>query len=150
MCSWRNGEWRGVIAFDKYIRNIMTELDKDTSKDLVIDYATLCFLFGNMKEPFGIGLDHALLMANLEFFDHHKNEVKEDDYPVTYSGILEKICTEVSMLSNIDKKLLILRERVNLAYAGLRMDLKISSLEEFIEFANAINEHTVSNEMNEQ
>lgn len=147
LCTWKNGEWRGVIAFDKFIRTKIDELDKDTSKDLVVDYATLCFLYSNMSEPVGTGLDDAFLMADLEFYDVDNKEVKEDDYPVTYSGILEKVCTEVHMLSNIDKKLLILRERVNLAYAGLRMDLKIDSLEEFIEFADAINTHTVSNEM---
>lgn len=149
LCNWKNGAWRGVIAFDTYIKNIIKDLDNDTTKDLVVDYATLCFLYTNMSEPSGTGLESAQLMAELEFFDLEKNEVVEDEYPVTYSGILEKVCTEVQRLSNIDKKLLILRERVNLAYAGLKMELKITELEEFIEFADAINSHTVSQEMNE-
>ena len=149
MCNWKNGSWRGVIAFDKYITSKINALGNGTEKDLVVDYSTLCFLYTNMSEPCGIGIDDAFIMAELENFDIEKNEIKEDEYPVTYSGILEKVCTEVQKLSNIDKKLLILRERVNLAYAGLKMELKITELEEFIEFADAINTHTVSQEMTE-
>lgn len=150
LCNWKNGAWRGVIAFDKYIRNIINSLDNGIMENLVVDYSTLCFLYTNMSEPCGTGLSAAQLMSDLENFDTDKNEVKEEEYPVTFSGILEKVCTEIHMLSNIDKKLLILRERVNLAYAGLKMELKITELEEFIEFADAINACTVSNEMEQK
>ena len=44
----------------------------------------------------------------------------------------------VKGLANINKKLTIFKERVNLAYAGLKMNLKISDIEEFIEFHEAI------------
>lgn len=140
---WGASAWRGVIAFDKFINEF---IESKESKDLVVDYNTLVFLHQQMQTPYGVGFEAAMLMAELENFDTEKNEVKEVEYPVTYSGILEKINTEVAMLSNIDKKLTILRERVNLAYAGLRMDLKISELEEFIEFNDAMIHETVANE----
>ena len=40
----------------------------------------------------------------------------------------------------------ILKERVNLAYAGLKMNLKISEIEEFIEFHKAINAQAVADD----
>ena len=77
-------------------------------------------------------------MAKFENYNEETGKAFEEDIPVTYSGILEKINLEVKQLSNIDKKLTILKERVNLAYAGLKMNLKISDIEEFIEFHEAI------------
>ena len=50
----------------------------------------------------------------------------------------------VKGLANINKKLTILKERVNLAYAGLKMNLKISEIEEFLEFHKAINAQAVA------
>ena len=50
---------------------------------------------------------------------------------------------EVQQLSNVDKKLTILKERVNLAYAGLKMNLKIQRMEEFLEFHDAITAENV-------
>lgn len=52
----------------------------------------------------------------------------------------------VKGLANINKKLTILKERVNLAYAGLKMNLKISEIEEFIEFHKAINAQVVADD----
>ena len=52
----------------------------------------------------------------------------------------------VKELANINKKLTILKERVNLAYAGLKMNLKISEIEEFIEFHKAINAQAVADD----
>lgn len=52
----------------------------------------------------------------------------------------------VKGLANINKKLTILKERVNLAYAGLKMNLKISEIEEFIEFHKAINAQAVADD----
>lgn len=144
MNVWGASAWRGVIAFNKFIEAFIEASDE--TKDLVVDYNTLVFLHQQMQTPYGIGVQAAFDMAEMENFDTEKNEVREEEYPVTYSGILEKVNTEVAMLSNIDKKLTILRERVNLAYAGLRMDLKISELEEFIEFNDAMVHETVANE----
>ena len=50
----------------------------------------------------------------------------------------------VKGLANINKKLTIFKERVNLAYAGLKMNLKISEIEEFLEFHEAINAQAVA------
>lgn len=52
----------------------------------------------------------------------------------------------VKELANINKKLTILKERVNLAYADLKMNLKISEIEEFIEFHKAINAQAVADD----
>ena len=52
----------------------------------------------------------------------------------------------VKGLANINKKLTILKERVNLAYAGLKMNLKISEIEEFIEFHEAITAQAVADD----
>ncbi|WQJ54124.1 MAG: hypothetical protein [Vetruanivirus porcinprimi] len=52
----------------------------------------------------------------------------------------------VKGLANINKKLTILKERVNLVYAGLKMNLKISEIEEFIEFHEAINAQAVADD----
>ena len=52
----------------------------------------------------------------------------------------------VKRLANINKKLTIFKERVNLAYAGLKMNLKISEIEEFLEFHKAINAQAVADD----
>lgn len=150
MNVWQNGEWRGVIAFDMYMANKMNELKSNDKLDLIVDYQTLVFLYNTMSRPVGTGIEAARQMAKFENYDTEKNEVSVEEYPVTFSGILEKVQTEVSVLSNIDKKLTILKERVNLAYAGLNMVLKITELEEFIEFADAINRQTVENTLDEK
>ena len=50
----------------------------------------------------------------------------------------------VKGLANINKKLTIFKERVNLAYVGLKMNLKISEIKEFLEFYEAINAQAVA------
>lgn len=145
--AWENGEWRGVLALDNYLAGKIEELTANKDLDLIVDYQTLVFLYNTMSRPVGYGIDTAAIMAKFENYDLEKNEVIEEEYPVTFSGILEKIQTECSILTNIDKKLTILKERVNLAYAGLNMVLKITDLEEFIEFADAINRQTIDNTM---
>ena len=52
----------------------------------------------------------------------------------------------VKGLANINKKLTIFKERVNLAYAGLKMNLKISKIEEFLDFHKAINAQSVADD----
>lgn len=136
--TWEKGSWRGLIQFDKVITKIIDELESDKNKDFEIDYSTLIFLYQSMGDPKGTGIDTAREMAKFENYNEETGKVFEEDIPVTYSGILEKVNLEVKNLSNIDKKLTILKERVNLAYAGLKMNLKISDIEEFIEFHEAI------------
>lgn len=145
--AWQNGEWRGVCALNKYLAEKIDELEANKDLDLIVDYQTLVFLFNTMSRPVGYGIETAKMMAEFENYDLDKLEVIEEEYPVTFSGILEKVQTECNVLSNIDKKLTILKERVNLAYAGLNMVLKITDLEEFIEFADAINRQTIDNTM---
>lgn len=136
--AWEKGSWRGIIHFDKVIKETIEDLKQNVDKDLVIDYSTLIFLYQSMMEPKGIGLESARAMAKFENYNEETGKPYEENIPVTYSGILEKVMIEVQQLSNIDKKLNILKERVNLAYAGLKMNLKISRIEEFLEFYDAI------------
>ena len=140
--TWEKGSWRGLIQFDKVINKIIAELEADKDKDFEIDYSTLIFLYQSMGDPKGTGIETARKMAKFENYNEETGKAFEEDIPVTYSGILEKINLEVKQLSNIDKKLTILKERVNLAYAGLKMNLKISDIEEFIEFHEAITAST--------
>lgn len=142
--TWENGAWRGIIQFDRVITKIINELKTDTNKDFEIDYSTLIFLYQSMGTPKGSGIVSARKMAEFENYNEETGKVFEENIPVTYSGILEKIQLAVKGLSNIDKKLTILKERVNLAYAGLKMNLKISELEEFLEFHEAITAQAVA------
>ena len=136
--SWEKGAWRGIVMFDKVITKIIDELKADPNKDFGIDYQTLVFLYNAMMNPSGKGIESAKDMARFENYNIETDSPYEENVPVTYSGILEKIIGHVRNLSARDKKINILRERMNLAYAGLRMTLKIDSLEEFVEFNDAI------------
>lgn len=144
--TWEKGSWRGLIHFDKVITKSIEELKSDNKKDFEIDYSTLIFLYQSMSDPKGIGIESARKMAAFENYDEETGKVFEEDIPVTYSGILEKVNLYVKNLSNIDKKLTILKERVNLAYAGLKMNLKISDIEEFLEFHEAITKQAVDDD----
>lgn len=144
--TWENGSFKGIIQFERVISGIIDELKKDDKKDFEIDYSTLIFLYQSMGTPKGTGLESARAMAKFENYNEETGAVYEENIPVTYSGVLEKIQLEVKNLSNIDKKLSILKERVNLAYAGLKMNLKISEIEEFLEFHDAINKNAVDND----
>lgn len=144
--TWNKGSWKGLIQFDRVITKIIEELKADDKKDFEIDYSTLIFLYQSMGEPKGTGIETARQMAKFENYNEETGKVFEEDIPVTYSGVLEKILLEVKNLSNIDKKLTILKERVNLAYAGLKMNLKITELEEFLEFHEAITKKAVDDD----
>lgn len=135
---WDHAGWRGVIMFDRVIDKHIADIEKDSNLDLEIDYQTLIFLYNSMMHPNGVGLESALLIAKYENYDIEKDALAEEDVPVTYSGILEKVKMYVDTLAAVDKKLNILKQRVDLAYAGLKMNLKISSIEEFVEFNDAI------------
>lgn len=136
--AWAKGSWRGVIMFDRVISEIIEELKADATKDFEIDYTTLVFLHQTMMAPYGVGLKEALRMAEWENYNPETDEPYEEDAPVTYSGVLEKILNYVNELGAIDKKLVILRERWLTANAGLRTNLKVSTLEEFVEYSNAV------------
>lgn len=136
--TWEKGSWRGVIHFDKVIKETVEDLKANLDKDFEVDYSTLIFLYQSMMDPKGMGLESAKAMAKFENYNEETGKPYEENIPVTYSGILEKVMIEVQQLSNIDKKLNILKERVNLAYAGLKMNLKINRIEEFLEFHDAI------------
>ena len=138
--SWNKGEWRGLLKFNKVINDLIDELKKDEKKNFCIDYATLIFLYNTMMHPHGTGVESAEKMAKYENYDLEKDGQADTDEtdPVTYSGLLERIVEHVKYLGAVDKKLNIMKQRVQLAYAGLRMKFKISTLEEFVQFNDAI------------
>lgn len=141
---WEKGQWRGVIMFEKVIKKLIDEITADSSKALEVDYQTLMFLYYSMMEPRGTGLESARSMALLENYDEEKDAPFETEIPVTYSGLLEKVKIHIDGLKATDKKLVILKQRLELAYGGLKMNLKISSLEEFVEFCDAINAENIN------
>lgn len=135
--KWTKGSWRGVIMFDKVIDKKIEEI-KENKSELIVDYSTLVFLYQTMIEPSGVGFDDAMKMAAWENYNPETDSAYEEESPVTYSGILEKIKNYVNELSANDKKLNLLRERWFTANAGLRTKLKVSTLEEFVEYSNAV------------
>ena len=50
-----------------------------------------------MGEPKGTGLETARQMAKFENYNEETGKVFEEDIPVTYSGVLEKILLEVKV-----------------------------------------------------
>lgn len=135
--KWEKGSWRGIIMFDKVINKHIDELREDSTKDFEVDYSTLIFLYNAMGNPSGMGLASARSMAVMENYNEETDAPYEENIPVTYSGILERIFEHVRELAVIDKKLKLYQERVNIAAAGIRFDFKITELEEFKQFHDA-------------
>ena len=137
MNHWEKGTWKGVIMFDKVISEAIEKYKADAALPFEVDYATLMYLYQTMSNHAGIGLESAKAMAEFEGFDLEKVEKKEDENFVTYSHILQNILDKIRELVNIDKKLKLMRERINIATAGIKFDWKITELEEFIELHDA-------------
>lgn len=137
MNTWEKGTWKGIIMFDKVISELIEKYKADPSLPLEIDYATLMFLYQTMSNPSGRGVESARMMAELENFDPVTAEQKEKENFITYSHILQNILEIIRQLVNIDKKLKLMRERINIATAGIKFDWKITELEEFLELHDA-------------
>lgn len=134
---WEKGTWKGMLMFDKVISELIEKYKVDASLPLEIDYATLMYLYQTMSNPTGNGLESARLMAEFEGFDPMTVEKKDEENFVTYSHVLQNILDVIRNLVNIDKKLKLMRERINITMAGIKFDWKITELEEFIEFHDA-------------
>ena len=117
--------------FNKVITQHIADLTMNTDKAFEIDYATLIFLYNAMANPHGIGLESARQMAEMENYDEVNDKAFDEDTPVTYSGILEKIFAYVRELAVVDKMLKLYQERINIAAAGIKFNFKITELEEF-------------------
>lgn len=137
MNHWEKGTWKGMLMFDKVISEAIEKYKADATLPFEVDYATLMYLYQTMSNPAGIGLESARAMAELEGFDLEKVEKKDDENFVTYSHILQNVLEIIRQLANIDKKLKLMRERINIATAGIKFDFKITELEEFIELHDA-------------
>ena len=137
MNHWEKGTWKGMLMFDKVISEAIEKYKADATLPFEVDYATLMYLYQTMTNPAGVGLESARAMAELEGFDLEKVEKKDDENFVTYSHILQNVLEIIRQLANIDKKLKLMRERINIATAGIKFDFKITELEEFIELHDA-------------
>lgn len=137
MNHWEKGTWKGMLMFDKVISEAIEKYKADATLPFEVDYATLMYLYQTMSNPAGIGLESAKAMAELEGFDIEKVEKKDDENFITYSHILQNVLEIIRQLANIDKKLKLMRERINIATAGIKFDFKITELEEFIELHDA-------------
>ena len=136
---WENGEWRGVLSLDKVMTETIAKLESDADADFEVDWSTLMFVHQLMKSPKGYGVEAARRLAQWECYDEEKQELKEDaNEAVTYSGILRIVNEHVRKLSFYDKKMNVLRNRLDLAFAGVKMILKISDVEEFVAFNDAL------------
>ena len=134
---WEKGTWKGMIMFDKVISELIEKYKADHTLPLEVDYATLMYLYQTMSNPAGNGLESARAMAELEGFDPITADKKDEENYVTYSHILQNILDVIRNLVNIDKKLKLMRERINIATAGITFNWKITELEEFIELHDA-------------
>ena len=144
---WEKGTWKGMLMFDKVISEAIEKYKADATLPFEVDYATLMYLYQTMSNPAGVGLESARAMAELEGFDIEKVEKKDDENFITYSHILQNVLEIIRQLANIDKKLKLMRERINIATAGIKFDFKITELEEFIELHDAfIGEATPNDE----
>lgn len=143
---WEKGTWKGMLMFDKVISEAIEKYKADATLPFEVDYATLMYLYQTMSNPAGVGLESARAMAELEGFDLEKVEKKDDENFVTYSHILQNVLEIIRQLSNIDKKLKLMRERINIATAGIKFDFKITELEEFIELHDAFIGEAVPND----
>ena len=147
---WEKGSWRGLIRFNVVISEIIEKLKADDKMNLDIDYQTLIFLYNSMMNPSGIGLDTARQMAIFENYNEETDAPFEENIPVTYSGVLSKIIEHINYLGGIDKKLNILRTRLQYAYMGLKMTLKVTEIEEFVEFNDAVTDNGVAEATEEE
>ena len=147
MNHWEKGTWKGMLMFDKVISEAIEKYKADSTLPFEVDYATLMYLYQTMSNPAGVGLESAKAMAELEGFDIEKVEKKDDENFITYSHILQNVLEIIRQLANIHKKLKLMRERINIATAGIKFDFKITELEEFIELHDAfIGEATPNDE----
>lgn len=135
--TWEKGSWRGIIMFNKVINQHIADLTMNTEKAFEIDYSTLIFLYNSMANPHGFGLASARDMAEMENYDETTDKPFDDNSPVTYSGILEKIFEYVRELAVVDKMLKLYQERINIAAAGIKFDFNITGLDEFKQLHDA-------------
>lgn len=144
---WEAQAWKGVIYFDKIISAKLDELESGKAETLVFDYGTLSFIYGSMMKPQGVGLKSAEMMEVLETpLDENKKPIDTSvgsdvdiDNVITYSTILEKLGRHIDFLKMANNKIQILQQRWALAESGIKMDLKITELEEFKKFVDDIN-----------
>src|SRR5574344_552216 len=144
MNRWEAQGWKGIIYFDEYITKKIQELNENKCEKLDFEQGPLLFLYGSMMKPQGTGLDSANKMKELEeSFDNRDDKSTEIDLKhldidnvISYSTILEKIGRHIDYLKSANHEMEILQQRWAMAESDIKMDLKITELEEFVEFSN--------------
>lgn len=144
---WEKGAWRGILTFDKVLSQKVSELTDKTTDKFEVDYNTLMFMYQSMTEPAGTGYDEALKMAEFENFDVEAGDIADNGNFVTYSHVLEVVFNHIREITNADKMLKLMRERINIATAGVKIDWKISEVEEFLELHDAWLGEAVNDQM---
>lgn len=130
--KWTNQEWKAVIHFDEVIDSKIQELRDAKTDKLTLDAYATTFIFEKMKEPEAIGLDAAKLMSKYET----KNEKKEDSF--AFVDILHVLMNQVKYMQCLNKQATILQNVVAMAESGYKLDLKITELEEYVKFFDAM------------
>lgn len=130
--KWTNQEWKAVIHFNEVIDAKIQELRDAKADKLSLDVYTITYIFEKMKEPEATGLDSAMLMAKYET----KNEKKEDSF--AFVDILHVLMNQVKYMQCLNKQATILQNVVAMAESGYKLDLKITELEEFVKFFDAM------------
>lgn len=134
---WENGSWKGVAMFNKVMTEQIEKYEKDPSLPFEVDYSTLMYMYQIMGQPSGYGLESAMAMAEFENYNLETGEKIDEENYITYSHLLQNIVNEVRMIAAVDKKLKLMRERINIETAGIKFDWKITEIEEFVQLHEA-------------
>lgn len=129
--KWSNQEWKAVIHFDEVMDAKINELRDNKTEKLTLDVYAITYLFEKMKEPEAIGLQSAKLMSKYETKDDKKNAF-------TFVEILNVLMKHVQYMQCLNKQATILQNVVAMAENGYKLDLKITELEEFVKFFDAM------------
>lgn len=135
---WEAQGWKGVIYFDKIIEEIISNLLTE-KKPLRLKQDVLLWLYGSMMKPQGNGIESARAMEILETDPNVEDSSVYNTEAITYTNILEKVGKRVDYLKLANNKIQILQQKWALAESGIKMNLKITELEEFEKFMQELN-----------
>ena len=130
--KWTNQEWKAVIHFDEVIDGKITEIQNQKTDKLALDVYSITYIFDKMKEPEAFGIESARLMNKYET----KNEKKENAF--AFVDVLHVLMSQIQYMQCLNKQATILQNVVAMAENGYKLELKITELEEFVKFFDAM------------
>ena len=130
--KWSNQEWKAVIHFDEVMDGKIADLRAGKETGLKLDVYSITYIFEKMKEPEAFGLQTAKTMSKYET----KNEKKEDSF--AFIDVLQKLLSQIQYMQCLNKQATILQNVVAMAENGYKLELKITELEEFVKFFDAM------------